>query len=108
MLECKHKWPMVVTNRGLLTHWCTLHQKSVNDDICSECQDREGESLKPPMPALAFPTRTKEEIAAVYSICKSCPLMDAVDKTCNKMHPEIHPVDVVAQHPNNHCPEKLW
>lgn len=107
-MDCKHRWPMVVTNRGLRTWFCTLHQKSVNDDICGACTDREGECRHPPMPALEFPQRTPEEITAVYNICKQCPLLDIVNKTCKRMQPEIHPVDIIAQHPNNHCPENQW
>lgn len=107
MIECKHKWQYVVTNRGITTFYCTLHQKSVNDEICSNCADCEGETLKPIVPEMAFPKRTDEEVRAIHGICKGCPLMTK-DHLCKKMYPENNPVDIVAQHPSNHCPEKLW
>lgn len=106
-IECQHRWPLIITNRGLKTWFCTLHQKSVNDEVCQACEDQEGKCLHPAIEIPEFPSRTPEEVAAVHSICKSCPLMNK-DHTCQKMHPEIHPVDIVAQHPSNHCPENLW
>ena len=108
MLQCKHKWEYIVLNRSLKTWFCSKHQKSVNDDICSECPDREGVCLKPPVEGFEFPSRTEEEIQAIYSVCKACPLHDLITKQCKGMKAEPHPTDVVAQHPSNHCPENLW
>lgn len=106
-VDCQHRWPMVVTNRGLVTWFCTLHQKSVNDEVCNACPDKEGKCLHPPIVEIDFPSRNPEEVKAIHNICKGCPLMNK-DHLCEKMQPEIHPVDIVAQHPNNHCPKHLW
>ena len=106
-LTCRHKWQFQATNLGLNAWMCHLHNKSVNDDICSECPDREGDFPKPLADKMDFPSRTDEEIEAVYKVCKACPLLRA-DKRCKKMPYHLHPMDIVAQHPATHCPEKKW
>jgi len=109
MIECEHRWPYFVTNRGLMTFHCSKHHRPINDDICSTCSDREGEMPKVPFTVdTAFPRRNEEEIQAVYQICKGCPRLHPEKKVCLNMYPEIHPPDIVAQHPSNHCPENKW
>lgn len=98
---------MQITNRGLNTQFCTLHMVSVNDDICSNCPDREG-VIPIELKTLDFPKRNPKEIEAIYNVCKSCPLLNAKTKICDKMHAEMHPTDIVAQHPSSHCPEGKW
>jgi len=108
-MECHHRWPFFITNLGLQTWWCKLHHKSVNDDICSTCSDREGETPKDTItPPEDYPRRRDEEIEMIYQVCKGCPLLNKATKVCKSMHPEIHPTDIVAQHPSVHCPERKW
>jgi hypothetical protein len=108
MIECEHKWPYFITNRGIMSYFCTLHQKSVNDDICSECSDREGETRKDMVQVPNLPRRSDEEIKAIYKVCKGCPLLNPNTRLCKSMYPEPQPPDIVAQHPSIHCPEDRW
>jgi len=108
MIDCKHKWPMVITNRGFNTEFCTLYGKSVNDTICSQCEDCEGKTPKEHVPNVHFPRRNEEELQQIKQVCDGCPLLRLKHQTCKKMPGEDHPVDIVAQHPNNHCPEDKW
>ena len=108
MIECKHKWPLPILNRGLDTQFCTLHAKSVNDTICLSCSDCEGHTPKEHTKDLGFPRRSEEEVDQIRKVCDACPLFKVLDQKCSKTLYEMHPVDIVAQHPNNHCPENLW
>ncbi len=107
MIQCKHKNLFQITNRGLDTTYCTLLSKSVNEDICSNCKFREGELLKGFID-LGFVQRSSKEIEIIYEVCKGCPLHDTVNKTCIKLPYEMHPTDIMAQNPDNHCPENKW
>jgi hypothetical protein len=107
MIECMHQWPLQILNRGLSTIYCTKLKISVNNDICSNCEFCEGERPKQIAEKMDFPSRSKEEIQCIYNVCKRCPLHNAL-KICDKMPNELHPTDVVAQHPSNHCPEGHW
>jgi hypothetical protein len=80
----------------------------VNDAICSACSDCEGECPKEHIPDLHFPERSEEELNQIRSVCNECPLFRIKEQQCEKMLYEIAPVDIVAQHPNNHCPENKW
>ncbi|MHC4302399.1 MAG: hypothetical protein ACYS7Y_34505 [Planctomycetota bacterium] len=106
-MECEHRWPFFVTNRGLQVWMCKKYQKSVNDDICSQCPDREGESPKGLEWPDDYPRREDEEIKAIYKVCQGCPLLKD-DKTCQGMGPEFFQVDIIAQAPTARCPEGKW
>ena len=108
MIECKHKQPFQVTNEGLDAFFCVLLKKWVNDDICSNCEFREGEMIKGVCTDLKFPKRKPKEIEIIYEVCKGCPLHDTVNKTCVKLPYDLFPTDTKAQNPNNHCPEDKW
>jgi len=108
MIDCKYKWPLFDTRRGLTTYVCLRHCCSVNDDICSQCPEIGGKTPKPPLEIdIKYPRRTDEEIQIVYQMCKECPMLGQ-DKVCQLMKGEAHPTDIVAQHPANHCPRNKW
>ena len=110
MIQCKYKEPYQVTNRGLDTAMCGLLGKSVNDDICSNCEFREGKTRRElvVLDILNFPKRSDKEIEIIYEVCNGCEHHHPVNKTCKKMKAEFHPTDIVAQNPGNHCPIDKW
>ena len=107
MIECESKHVTAILNRGIICELCTKHMKMVNATICSKCPDHNGRGEKLPI-EVDFPRRSKEEIEAVHSICNGCPMFDVKTQLCSQMPMEMHPTDIYAQHPSNHCPEKLW
>ena len=108
MIDCKHKWPIIITNRGITAQICTLHKKSVNDAICLACSDCEGQTHKEHLTEQGFPRRSEDELTQIRKVCDGCPLFNVVSQGCSKVAHELHPVDIVAQHPNNHCIENKW
>lgn len=107
MIECKYKWQMIATNRGITTWFCEKFQKFVNDSICSECEAREGSMLRP-LQVMDFPEKTQEELAVIQNVCSGCPLFQKHDQRCAKLTHEPQPTDIWGIHPNNHCPEDKW
>lgn len=107
MIDCKHKWPMQVTNRGINITFCSLYQKSVNDTICSRCADCEGETPKT-VQVFSFPSRNQAELESIRGVCDACPIFQIASQRCTRMLGELHPVDILAANPSTHCPDKKW
>lgn len=105
-MDCEHKHQMPITNLGVVVNICMMHGMSVNNDICGSCKDRCGVG-HPPTVELNFPRRSEAEIAAVYAVCKTCPLF-LPNRECKKLPHVVHPTDIYAQNPANHCPEGHW
>ena len=108
MIECKHKHRYAAVNRGIVVQLCRKHSKMVNDTICLNCKDQDGNF--DPLPDLEtdFLARSPEEIKSTHTVCSGCPLFEARTQTCKSQPGESIPVDIVAQNPAEHCPENQW
>ena len=107
MIQCKHKWEMIASNRGLRTWFCEKFMEFVNEARCSECEFQEGTMVMPPKD-MPFPVKNDEEIQIIQNVCEGCPLFRQHDKRCDKLPAESQPTDIWGAHPNNHCPEDKW
>jgi hypothetical protein len=98
---------MPVLNQGIYSRFCMLHRKFVNDTICEGCDDKDGVTPQHST-AYDFPKRNELEIIQIRQVCEGCPLFQVLEQTCKKIPSNPHPTDIIAQHPNNHCPEDKW